>query len=105
MAVSFAVLLVSLLAIVVAQSMLAQEQVRLTGLRSQIAGAEVQHASQQLKVAELEAPAHIAGAARQQHLTAPSQVVQVPSVSLSVPLPPPKFAPSTPTTATTAAGG
>lgn len=92
----------SLLAVVVGHSMLAQGQVRLTSLQAQLSAAQARHDAEQLKVAQLQTPGRITGVAEGQHLAAPTQVQQLPSVPLSQPVTP-HLAPSS-STASSAAG-
>jgi hypothetical protein len=74
----------TLLAVVVAQAILANGQVKLAGLQRQ----------GELAVAQLETPSRIVGSASAQlHMVRPAQVTELPYVSLSVPLPTPKVTP------------
>lgn len=100
--ISFALLAASLLAVVVAHAMLAQEQVRMTQLQSKISAAQAQNKSEQARIARMEAPSRISRDAQKEHLAVPGQVAQVPSVPLTKPIPLPTVSP---TTSTTAAGG
>lgn len=93
------------MAVVVAQAMVAENQVRLTKVQSQLQAAKAQHSAEQLQVGQMETPSRITRMAQQQHLATPSQIQQVPSVPLSRPISPPKVAPSSGAAPSTAAGG
>ncbi len=92
---SVALVVASLVTVVVAHAIVDQQQLRLSALRSQIAGAEAVHASEQLKVAELEAPAAVVKAAAAEHAGASAPALQVPSVPLGHPLTTVHVAPAT----------
>ncbi len=96
-------LLGTLMSVVLAHSYLAEAQVRMTRVQSELSAAQAKHESEELKVSKMETPSRINAAAQQEHLSAPGQITQVPHVSLSKPIPSPKVSSSTPTTA--AAGG
>lgn len=101
---ALAVITFSLLAVVLGHSMLAAGQVRLSGLQSELATAQARNQQLALSVAQLETPARIVAQAEQTlHMVVPPAVQQLPSVSLSTPLPAPHVLPAT-TTATTTAG-
>jgi len=94
----------SLLAVVVGDTMVAQGQVRLSGLQSQVTAAQVAQKAAQVAVAQLAAPDRVVAQGIRLGLTAPAQVVDLPQVPLDVPLPTPgtaapSKAPGTPTTA------
>jgi hypothetical protein len=94
----------ALLAVVVGQALLANGQVRLSSLQHQVALEQSAHRQSELAVAQLETPSRIVGAASGQlHLVRPPNIVELPYVSLSVPLPTPKVtaAPVVPVTTTT----
>jgi hypothetical protein len=92
----------SLLAVVAGHAVLAQGQIRLTGVQSAIAGAQNLQRQEVLTVSMLEAPTRIVGEAQAKlHMTSPVQVIQVPAVSLSTPLPAPTVA-ATPPSGTSA---
>src|SRR6516164_7522190 len=99
----------TLLAVVVAQAILANGQVKLAGLQHQLALEQSLHRQGELAVAQLETPSRIVGSASTQlHMVRPAQVTELPFVSLAVPLPTPKVtpgpaAPATPAVATTSA--
>ncbi len=95
--VAVCLVLSALLAVVIGQAMLANGQVRLSGLQQELQLEQASHRQQELNVAELETPARIVAAASDQlHMVHPAQVVQLPYVSLSTPLPTPKVAPAPP---------
>jgi hypothetical protein len=110
---SVSVVVAALLAVVVAQALLANGQVRLSALQHQLSLEQAAHRQSELSVAELETPARIVGAATSQlHMVRPANVVELPYVSLQTPLPTPKVtaAPAAPaaqaaTAATAAQGG
>jgi len=95
----------SLMAVVIGHSVLAERQIRLTGLQSSLAAAQATERSRELSVAELETPARIvAEAENQDHMVPATQVPQVPSVPLDHPERTPNVAGSS-TTPQSAAGG
>jgi hypothetical protein len=90
----------SLLAVVLGHAMLAQTQVRLSDVQSALAAEQTAHRQDVLALAQLETPSRIAAEAQLQlHMVTPARVVQVPSVSLTTPLPVPKVAPAPAATA------
>ncbi|MGO9855927.1 MAG: hypothetical protein ACLPYY_12900 [Acidimicrobiales bacterium] len=102
---SVSMVVAALLAVVVGQALLANGQVRLSALQHALALEQSAHRQSELAVAELETPSRIVAAASGQlHMVRPANVVELPYVSLSVPVPTPKVtpAPAPPTTATTA---
>jgi hypothetical protein len=89
-----AILVAALLAVVVGHSILAQGEVRLSSLQSQLAAAQTQHRQSALQVAQLETPARIVQSAESQgHMVQPAQVVQLPWVPLDKPLAVPAIVP------------
>lgn len=97
----------SLLAVVVAQALLANGQVRLTSLQNELSLEQSTHRQAELAVSELETPPRIVAAATNQGMVHPASVVELPYVSLSVPVATPNVtpapaAPPPPTTASTA---
>ncbi|MHB8219596.1 MAG: hypothetical protein ACYDHU_04640 [Acidimicrobiales bacterium] len=109
MVVALGMVVASLVAVVSGHAMLAQGQIRLAGVQSAISGAQNVQRQDVLTVSMLEAPSRIVGEAQKQlHMTSPTQVVQLPAVSLSSPLPTPSVAPTptgtAPSTAATSAG-
>jgi hypothetical protein len=104
--VSVSLVLGSLLAVVVAQAMLANGQVRLSGLQHQLTLEQSSHRQAELAVSQLETPSRIVAAASGQlHMVRPAQVIELPYVSLTTPLPTPKVTPGpgTPSTGTATA--
>ena len=99
---------VALLAAVVGQALLANGQVRLSTLHSELTMEQSSHSRAELAVAQLETPSRIVAAATRGGLVAQSNVIELPYVSLSVPLPTPKVtpapAPTPPTTSSAGAG-
>jgi cell division protein FtsL len=107
----------SLLIVVVADTVVAQGQVRLADMQTQISGQLTTQKAMQTEVAELAAPDRVVAEGIAQGLTAPPQVVDLPEVPLNVALPVPDTSPlpvahvaspvtpvtpATPATATTA---
>jgi hypothetical protein len=86
----------SLLAVVAGDAMVAEGQVRLTTVRSQVAAAEGVQKAAQVRVAEKAAPPVVVAQAKTQGLVAPQVVVYLPQVPLNVPLPVPQTAPIPP---------
>jgi hypothetical protein len=84
----------ALLAVVVGQALLANGQVRLTSLQQDLALEQSAHRQSELSVAELETPARIVAAAGQLHMVRPDNVIELPYVSLQVPLPTPTVTPA-----------
>ncbi len=92
----------------VGQALLANGQVKLAGLQHELSVEQAAHRQTELAVAKLETPTRIvADATTQLHMSAASPI-ELPYVSLSVPLPTPKVtpapAPPPPTTSPTGAG-
>jgi cell division protein FtsL len=102
--ISVSLVVATLLAVVVAQALLANGQVRLSALQHQLSLEQSAHRQAELSVSELETPARIVGAATSQlHMVRPANVVELPYVSLQTPLPTPKVTPP-PASAPPAAG-
>jgi hypothetical protein len=80
----------SLLAVVVGDSMITQGQVRLTNTQSQVAAAITAQKALQVSVAGIAAPPVVVSEAESAGLVAPTQVVDLPQVPLNVPLPVPQ---------------
>ena len=83
----------SLLAVVVGDALVTEGQIRLSTTQRQIAAAVAAQKSLQVAVAEKAAPPVVVKQARSGGLVAPGQVVYLPRVSLSVPLPVPHTTP------------
>lgn len=95
--VAVSIVLGSLLAVVVGQAMLANGQVRLSGLENQLTLEQSSHRQGELAVSELETPSRIVAAASSQlHMVRPAQVTELPYVSLTTPLPTPTVTPGQP---------
>jgi hypothetical protein len=84
-----AMVVMALLIVVAGQAMLANGQVRMTGLDQRLQVAQGVHRQQVINVAKLEVPTRIAGAAGQQGMVHPPHVTQLPYVPLTTPLPTP----------------
>jgi len=83
----------SLLVVVVGDAMVAQGQVRMAGLQSQIAAQVATQKAMQTDVANLAAPDRVVARAIALGSVAPGSVVDLPQVPLNVPLPVPDTAP------------
>ena len=83
----------SLLSVVVADGMVAQEQVSVATTQSRLAAAETLQKQLQVAVAQQSAPQIVVSEAKQLGLVAPPQVVDIPHVALDVALPAPDTAP------------
>jgi hypothetical protein len=95
--VSAGLLAASLGAVVVGHSMLAAGQVRLANIDAALTTAQNAERQDMLRVAVTETPSRVASeAVGQDHLVAPAQVDQLPSVPLDVALPVPSVAPAPP---------
>lgn len=105
---SGAVVSASLLVVVIGHAELAQGQMRLAGVQSEITSARLLHQREGLALANLENPSRILRVAEEKlHMAPPSDVRQLAHVPLSVALPPPRVTHSTATssTRTSASGG
>ena len=89
-----AIVCLSLLAIVVGHSMLAQGQLRMGKISAAVAQEEAINRVTVLNVAALETPARISQEAGALHLVQPTTILQLPSVSLETPLPPLQITPA-----------
>jgi hypothetical protein len=106
--VSAAVVSGSLLLVVIGHAELAQGQVRLANLQTEITSAQLLHQREVLALAQLENPSRILAVAEGTlHMASPSQVRQLAHVPLGVPLPAPHVAATTGRTPAfkTASGG
>jgi hypothetical protein len=83
----------SLLVVVVGDAMVAQGQVRMAGLQSQIAAQVATQKAMQTDVAQLAAPDRVVAQAIALGSVAPGSVVDLPQVPLNVPLPVPDTSP------------
>ncbi len=98
----------SLLAVVVGDTLVAQDQVRLARLQSAIGSAQAAQKTMQTEVAQLAAPDRVVQQGIALGLTAPAQVVNLPEVPLNVALPVPDTTPvatSAPASARSGAAG
>jgi hypothetical protein len=106
--VSVSMVVAALLAVVVGQALLANGQVKLSALQQELTSEQSFHSQAELAVAQLETPARIVAAATGSGLGAQSNLIELPYVSLSVPLPTlkvtPAPAPTQPTTPSAGAG-
>jgi cell division protein FtsL len=85
----------ALLVVVVGQAILADGQVRMTGLEQQLQAAQAQHSAQEQKVSNLETPSRIVrDATANGKMTVPSHVTQLPYVPLNIPLATPNVTPA-----------
>jgi hypothetical protein len=96
----------ALLAVVVGQALLANGQVKMAALQHQLTLEQSSHRQAELAVAQLETPSRIVAAAQGQLHMVAAGPIELPYVSLSVPLPTPKVtpAPAAPPPTTTSAG-
>jgi hypothetical protein len=88
-----ALLCASLLSIVVGHALLAQGQLRMGHVSTELTKAKAINRSIVLGVAKGETPARISEEAGAYHLVAPTTILQLPSVSLNQALPPLKVTP------------
>jgi hypothetical protein len=98
----------ALLAVVVGQALLANGQVKLSALQHDLTLEKASHSLAETTVAQLETPTRIVAAATSGGLVAQNNVIELPYVSLSVPLPTPKVTPApalTPPTTPSAGAG
>ncbi len=101
---AIAVVVCSLVAVVVAHTMVASTQVDLTGAQAQLATEQSVHQQRELAVARLESPQRIATEASSMHMAQQTIVNQLPYVPLTVALATPTVtpAPAAPPPTTTA---
>jgi cell division protein FtsL len=92
--VAISILVVSLFAIVIGHTMLAQGQLRLGSLNDQLSKEQSIHSATVLQVAALETSARISSEAGSLHLVQPTQILQLPSVPLDKALPTLKISPA-----------
>jgi hypothetical protein len=92
----------SLLAVVIGQALLANDQVQMSALQHELSLEQSTHRQAELQVATLETPQRIVGDATKAGLVHPPQVVELPYVSLNAPIATPTVTAATvPTTTTT----
>ncbi len=85
----------ALLVVVAGQAILADGQVRMTGLEQQLQAAQARHSAQVERVSSLETPARIVrDATANGKMTRPSHVTQLPYVSLDTPIATPNVTPA-----------
>ena len=84
----------SLLVVVVGDTMVAQGQVRLAKIQLAISAQQATQKAMQTEVAQLAAPDRVVAQGIAHGLTAPAQVVNLPEVPLTVPLPVPDTSPA-----------
>ncbi len=89
----------SLVAVVVGDTLMAEGQVRLSATQQQLAAAVAVQKAAQVAVAEKAAPPVVVSQAEAQGLVEPTQVVYLPHVPLDVPLPVPVTSPAVPSVA------
>ena len=102
---SVSLVVAALLAVVVAQAMLANGQVRLSSLQHELSLEQGAHRQAELAVSELETPSRIVATATGLDMVRPANVVELPYVSFAVPLPTPKVTPAPPPPAPAATPG
>ena len=86
---------VALLVVVAGQAILADGQVRMTGLDQQLQAAQARHSAQEERVSNLETPSRIVrDATANGKMTRPSHVTQLPYVALNIPLATPNVTPA-----------
>ncbi len=84
----------SLTTVVIADDLMAQDQVQLSAVQQQIAAASNTHSQLQLGVSEDEAPPVVVGQAENQlGMVSPGVITDLPQVPLNVPLPVPDTTP------------
>jgi hypothetical protein len=97
---SIALVVGSLLVVVVAQAMLANGQVRLAGIQHKLSLEASTHRQTEAAVSTLEQPYRIVSTATQVDHMVHAQVIELPYVSLTTPLPTPTVTPAPATTPT-----
>jgi type II secretory pathway pseudopilin PulG len=88
----------SLLAVVIGQALLANDQVQMSALQHGLSLEQSVHRQAELQVAGLETPQRIVGDATKAGLVHPAQVTELPYVSLAVPIATPNVTAATTTT-------
>jgi hypothetical protein len=92
----------ALLVVVAGQAILADGQVRMTGLEQQLQAAQARHSAQEERVSNLETPSRIVrDATAKAKMTRPSHVTQLPYVPLDTPLATPNVTPAAGSAVTT----
>jgi hypothetical protein len=72
----------SLLFVAGAEAYMTQQQVRLTAVQARLSVQAGEHHDLELRVAQLSNPSHVVSAAQRQGLTVPSQVTDLPPVTV-----------------------
>jgi type II secretory pathway pseudopilin PulG len=94
----------SLLAVVVGQAILANDQVQISALQHELSLEQSTHRQAELQVADLETPQRIVGDATKDGMVHPAQITELPYVPLNVAVATPDVTPPpAPTTTTTTA--
>ena len=95
----------SLLAVVIGQAVLANDQVQISALQHELSLEQSTHRQAELQVANLETPRRIVGDATKAGMVRPPQVIELPYVPLNTPIATPNVtaAPAPTTTTTTPA--
>jgi cell division protein FtsL len=92
----------ALLVVVAGQAILADGQVRMTGLEQQLQAAQARHSAQEERVFKLETPSRIVSdATANGKMTRPGHVTQLPYVPLNTPLATPNVTPAAGSAVTT----
>ncbi len=89
MAVAVTLVIGSLMSVVVADAVVDQGQVRLSGIDAQITAAQAEHGRLELSIAEQSAPTRVVAVATQLGMAPAGGISELPQVSLGVPLPVP----------------
>jgi|HubBroStandDraft_6_1064221.scaffolds.fasta_scaffold1566195_1 cell division protein FtsL len=101
--VALVLVLGSLLAVVIGQALLANDQVQMSALQHELTLEQSNHREAEVQVANLETPQRIVGDATKAGMIHPAQVIELPYVSLKVALATPNVTPAPPATTTTTA--
>jgi hypothetical protein len=103
--VALALVVGSLVAVVIGQAVLANDQVQMSALQHELSLEQSTHRHAELQVANLETPRRIVGDATKAGMVHPAQVIELPYVPLNAPIATPNVtaapAPTTTTTTTT----
>jgi cell division protein FtsL len=93
----------SLLAVVIGQAVLANDQVQMSALQQELSLEQSTHRQAEVRVAGLETPQRIVGDATKAGMIHTAQVIELPYVSLKVAIATPNVTPAPPATTTTTA--
>ncbi len=100
--VALALVVGSLVAVVIGQAVLANDQVQISALQHELSLEQSTHRQAELQVANLETPRRIVGDATKAGMVRPAQVIELPYVPLNAPIATPNVtAAPAPTTTTT----